>query len=130
MMGTTISTAHQGLSPVRDSALAAGITVVKAARTISQCQIDNAPTHDLRLNDPFRSGMNPAAFILKLGHRTAESRTYRELADLSPNQTRAQSMLGPDLQLYHFTPDDVGRLLSVPASATAPHMIDDRTRRR
>lgn len=50
-------------------------------------------------------------------------------AELSPNQTRAQSVLGPDFQLYHFTPDDVGRLLGVPASATAPHMIDDRMHR-
>jgi len=50
-------------------------------------------------------------------------------AELSPDQMRAQLVLGPDFQLYHFTPDDVGRLLSVPASATAPHMIDDRTRR-
>jgi hypothetical protein len=51
-------------------------------------------------------------------------------AELSPNQTRAQFVLGPDFQLYHFTPDDVGRLLSAPASATVPHMIDDRARRR
>lgn len=47
-------------------------------------------------------------------------------AELSPNQVRAQSELGPDFQLYHFTPDDVGRLLSVPASATAPYWVNDR----
>lgn len=51
-------------------------------------------------------------------------------AELSPNQARAQSVLGPDFQLYHFTPDDIGRLLSVPASAAAPHMVEDRTRPR
>jgi hypothetical protein len=51
-------------------------------------------------------------------------------AELSPNQARAQYMLGPDFQLYRFTPDDVGRLVSLPASATAPYVIEERARRR
>jgi hypothetical protein len=50
-------------------------------------------------------------------------------AELSPNQARAQSVLGPNFKLYHFTPDDIGRLLSIPSSAIAPQMIDDLTRR-
>jgi hypothetical protein len=51
-------------------------------------------------------------------------------AELSPNQVSAQAELGPDFQLNHFTPDDVGRLLSVPASAVAPHWVDNRLNRR
>jgi hypothetical protein len=45
-------------------------------------------------------------------------------AELSANQVRAQAELGPNFQLYHFTPDDVGGLLSMPASASAPYWVD------
>ena len=45
-------------------------------------------------------------------------------AKLSPNQIQAQQLLGPDFQLNHFTPSDVGGLVSVPASALAPHLND------
>lgn len=36
-------------------------------------------------------------------------------AELSPNQTQAQSAVGPDFRLNHFTPGDVGSLTSLPA---------------
>lgn len=45
---------------------------------------------------------------------------------LRSNQLRAQSELGSNFQLYHFTPDDVGGLLSMPASSSAPYWVDDR----
>jgi hypothetical protein len=38
-------------------------------------------------------------------------------AELSPNQTQAQTALGPDFKLFHFIPDDIGRMASVPAGA-------------
>jgi hypothetical protein len=50
-------------------------------------------------------------------------------AELTPNQIRAQAELGPDFQLYHFTPADIGKLIGVPAAATAPHLINDQRRR-
>lgn len=37
-------------------------------------------------------------------------------ARLSSNQTLAQDVLGQDFQLYHFLPQDVGAILSVPAA--------------
>ena len=50
-------------------------------------------------------------------------------AELSPNQIRAQTELGPDFQLYHFTPADIGSLVGAPAAATAPHMMNRQPRR-
>ena len=49
-------------------------------------------------------------------------------AELSPNQTRARTALGPDFRLYHFTPDDVGRLSSLPAGPAGGLLVrpDDR----
>jgi hypothetical protein len=44
-------------------------------------------------------------------------------AELSPNQARAQSLLGPDFRLYHFTPDDIGGVLSVPAAAVGSQAV-------
>jgi hypothetical protein len=43
-------------------------------------------------------------------------------ADLSPNQTLAQSALGSDFRLYHFLPADIGKVAGVPAAGVAPHM--------
>lgn len=50
--------------------------------------------------------------------RTGQLRTEDKFgygAELSPNQTRAKSTLGPDFRLNHFTPDDVGNFASLPA---------------
>jgi hypothetical protein len=49
-------------------------------------------------------------------------------AELSPNQARAQAVLGPDLKLYHFTPDDIGGLVSVPAAAASSQAINGNAR--
>jgi len=43
-------------------------------------------------------------------------------ARLSPNQVQAQSTLGPDFRLHHFTPDDIGRLASLPAGPFAAQL--------
>ena len=51
-------------------------------------------------------------------------------AELSKNQVRAQAGLGSNFRLYHFTPDDVAGLLSVPASTLAPYWVDDQRERR
>lgn len=37
-------------------------------------------------------------------------------AELSPNQTQAQTALGSDFKLFHFIPDDIGSFASVPAA--------------
>lgn len=44
-------------------------------------------------------------------------------ARLSPNQTLAQNVLGPDFRLYHFTPDDVGSLSSLPAGPLGAQLV-------
>ena len=49
-------------------------------------------------------------------------------AELTPNQIRAQTELGPDFQLYHFTPADIGSLVGAPAAATAPHLMNGHRR--
>jgi hypothetical protein len=49
-------------------------------------------------------------------------------AELSPNQTLAQAALGPDFRLYHFTPDDIGGLVSVPAAAAGAQLVNGDTR--
>ena len=38
-------------------------------------------------------------------------------AELSPNQKVAQATLGSDFKLYHFTPEDIARLSSIPGAA-------------
>ncbi len=45
-------------------------------------------------------------------------------ARLSPSQIRAQAELGPNFQLNHFTPADIGKLFGVPAGAAAPHVAN------
>jgi hypothetical protein len=50
-------------------------------------------------------------------------------AELSPNQTGAQAALGPNLRLYHFTPDDIGGLVSVPAGIAGSQLIGGDARR-
>ena len=49
-------------------------------------------------------------------------------AELSPNQTRAQAALGPDLKLYHFTPSDIGGFVSVPAAAASSQAVNGNAR--
>ena len=49
-------------------------------------------------------------------------------AELTPNQIGAQTELGPDFQLYHFTPADIGSLVGAPAAATAPHLMNGHRR--
>ncbi|MDP3173923.1 MAG: hypothetical protein Q8M88_05765 [Phenylobacterium sp.] len=49
--------------------------------------------------------------------------------ELTPNQLRAQAELGPDFQLYHFTPADIGSLIGAPAAATAPHLVERQQQR-
>jgi hypothetical protein len=44
-------------------------------------------------------------------------------AKLSPNQAQAQNVLGPDFRLYHFTPDDVGSLSSLPAGPLGARVV-------
>lgn len=63
--------------------------------------------------------------------RTGKLRTEDKFgygAELSPNQTRAQSALGPDFRLYHFTPDDVGGLASLPAGPAGAQLVSGRDR--
>lgn len=58
--------------------------------------------------------------------RTGQLRTEDKFgygAELSPNQTRAQSTLGPDFRLYQFTPDDVGSLASLPAGPFGAQLV-------
>lgn len=50
-------------------------------------------------------------------------------AELKPNQVLAQRILGPDFVLNHFTPDDIGKIFSVPAASAAPHVNDAKSRR-
>lgn len=47
-------------------------------------------------------------------------------AELTPNQIRAQTELGPNFRLYHFTPADIGSLVGAPAGAAAPHLMNGR----
>src|SRR5258708_17654658 len=44
-------------------------------------------------------------------------------AELSPNQTRAQTALGPDFRLFHFTPSDIGGRPNAPSSASRPPAV-------
>jgi hypothetical protein len=44
-------------------------------------------------------------------------------ARLTRNQLMAQQAFGPKFQIYHFTPDDVAGIVSVPAGAVAPQVI-------
>jgi hypothetical protein len=50
-------------------------------------------------------------------------------ARLSLNQLRAQAELGKNFILYHFTPDDVGRLLSLPTSSLGAQATNGDRRR-
>ena len=43
-------------------------------------------------------------------------------ADLSRNQKIAQSVLGQDFKLYHFTPDDIGSLSGLLGSTAASQL--------
>lgn len=63
--------------------------------------------------------------------RTGQLRTEDKFgygAELSPNQARAQSMLGPDFRLNHFTPEDIGSLAVLPAGPAGAQLFgpDDR----
>ena len=49
-------------------------------------------------------------------------------AELSRNQTRAQAALGANFKLYHFTPDDIGGIVSMPAAAVGARMVNSDTR--
>jgi hypothetical protein len=58
--------------------------------------------------------------------RTGQLRTEDKFgygAELSPNQTRAQSTLGPNFRLYQFTPADVGSLASLPAGPFGAQLV-------
>ena len=45
-------------------------------------------------------------------------------AALTPNQLRAQTDLGADFQLYHFTPADIGSFVGAPAASVSPHLME------
>lgn len=47
---------------------------------------------------------------------------------LTPNQQLAQEAFGPNFQIYHFTPGDVGKGVSVPAAAIGTHIVPQRKR--
>lgn len=45
-------------------------------------------------------------------------------AELSPNQTQAQATLGSNFKLFHFLPDDIGWMASVPAATFGQQIIN------
>lgn len=51
-------------------------------------------------------------------------------ANTTPNQKLAAVVHGPNFQLNHFLPDDIGRLVGIPAGTTASHRPSDRSPRR
>jgi len=58
--------------------------------------------------------------------RTGQLRTEDKFgygAELSPNQTRAQITLGPNFELNHFRPDDIGSLASLPAGPAGAQWV-------
>jgi hypothetical protein len=50
-------------------------------------------------------------------------------AEPSPNQRLARARLGPNFQLNHWLPADIGKIAGVPAAASAPQIARDHHRR-
>lgn len=50
-------------------------------------------------------------------------------AKLRPNQRIARTRLGPNFQLNHFLPADIGKIVGVPAAAIAPQTTKEHHRR-